>query len=134
MKLIPLFISIALGLAACTTPVTPEDIKNAQLPPQPKQAEIDKEVDSYFKRVLKDPESAKKECAPPRRAWARQFRDNPAKFGWLVVCDVNSKNSYGGYTGYKPYMFLFTTSGNQALDPSRFRDLNEHVQFLDQIK
>ena len=131
-KLFTLF--AALILAACTTPVTQKEVQEAQFPPQPKQAEIDKEVNTYLKTKINNPETAQKECSPPRKAWARQNTDKPASFGWLVVCDVNAKNSAGNFEGVKAYMFLFTKTGNIAYDPTTFfTNINNHVQFMDLI-
>jgi hypothetical protein len=131
-KLLSIFAVLALG--ACTAPVTQQEVQQAQFPPQPKQAEIDKEVNAYLKANIYKPETAQKECAPPRKAWARQNADKPANFGWMVVCDVNAKNSAGNFVGVKAYMFLFTKNGNISYDPSTFfLNINEHVQFIDLI-
>ncbi len=123
-----------LALVACAAPVTQSEIQQAKFSPQPKQAEIDKEVNTYLKANVNEPEAAKKECAPPRKAWARTFSYEPAKFGWMVVCDVNAKEKSGGYGSLKAYMFLFTANGNYAYDSSAFVNINNNVQFLDLIK
>ena len=134
MKTKLLSLLAVFSLAACTVPVTPADVQQAQFPPQPKQAEIDKEVNAYLKANVYKPETAQKECSPPRKAWARQNADKPANFGWMVVCDVNPKDSSGNYVGMKAYMFLFTKTGNIAYDPTTFfLNINDHVQFLDLI-
>jgi hypothetical protein len=123
-----------LTLAACATPVTQSEIQQAKFPPQPKQAEIDKEVNAYLKANINDPEAAKKECAPPRKAWARAFSYETPKFGWMVVCDVNAKERSGAFGPLKAYMFLFTENGNYSYDSSAFVNINNNVQFLDLIK
>ena len=134
MKIRFLALLALFALGACSVAVTPADVQQAQFPPQPKQAEIDKEVNAYLKANVYKPEIAQKECSPPRKAWARQNADKPANFGWMVVCDVNPKNSAGDYTGMKAYMFLFTKSGNFAYDPTTFfLNINDHVQFIDLI-
>jgi hypothetical protein len=131
-KLLSLFAVFAL--VACSTPVTQQEVQQAQFPAQPKQAEIDKEVASFMKANIMNPDSAKKECAPPRKAWARQNADKPADFGWMVVCDINAKDNSGNFTGVKAYMILFTTKGVKTYDPTTFfLNINEHVQFLDLI-
>ena len=131
-RLISLF--AVLTLAACATPVTQSEIQQAKFPPQPKQAEIDKEVNAYLKANINDPEAAKKECAPPRKAWARAFSYETPKFGWMVVCDVNAKERSGAFGPLKAYMFLFTENGNYSYDSSAFVNINNNVQFLDLIK
>jgi len=133
MKMKLLSIISALALVACAAPVTPLEIQQAQFPPQPNQSEINKEVGTYLKANINNPEAARKECSSPRKAWARQQIEKPANFGWMVVCDVNAKNNADVYVGTKPYMFLFTKTGNMSFDPSTFVDINDHVQFLDLI-
>lgn len=128
------FISVLL-LAACSTPVTQSEIAQAQFPAQPKQAEIDKEVNAYLKANIANADTPQRECSPPRKAWARQNSDKPANFGWMVVCDVNVKNKDGSAAGMKAFMFLFTKNGNMAFDPTTFiTNINNHVQFLDTVK
>lgn len=135
MKIKLLTLLSVLLLAACSTPVTQSEIAQAQFPAQPKQAEIDKEVNAYLKANIANPDTPQKECSPPRKAWARQNSDKPANFGWMVVCDVNVKHKDGSPVGMKAYMFLFTKNGNMAYDPTTFiTDINNHVQFLDLIK
>ena len=124
----------AITLVACATPVTQSEIQQAKFPPQPNQAEINQQLNAYLKANINDPEAAKKECAPPRKAWARKFSYEPAKFGWMVVCDVNAKEKSGGYGPLNAYMFLFTTNGVESYDSSTFMNINNNVQFLDLIK
>ena len=127
-------LAAVLALTACATPVTQSEIQQAKFAPAPKQADIDKEVNAYLKANINEPEAAKKECAPPRKAWARAFSYETPKFGWMVVCDVNAKEKSGGYGPLKAYMFLFTENGNFSYDPSAFVNINNNVQFLDLIK
>lgn len=63
------------------------------LPGKPLTAAHKKQIASAVKQQLKDPESA-------------QFRwPAPHKFG-LYCGWVNAKNSYGGYTGFQPFMIM----------------------------
>ena len=121
-------------LMACAAPVTQQEIAQAKFPTQPNQAAVDKEVNAYIKSAINNPDMAKKECSPPRKAWARALSYEPAKFGWMVVCDVNAKERSGGDGPMKTYMFLFTTNGNFAYDSASFGNINNNVQFLDLIK
>jgi hypothetical protein len=134
MKTKLLSLIAALTLAACAAPVTQQEIAQAKFPTQPNQAAIDNEVNPYLKAVLNNPDMPTKECAPPRKAWARALTFEAPKFGWMVVCDVNAKQRSGGDGPMKTYMFLFTTNGNFAYDTSSFGNINNNVQFLDLIK
>ena len=133
MKVKILSVLAALVLAACAAPVTQSEIAQAQFTPQPNQAAVDKEVNTYIKSAVNNPEMATKECSPPRKAWARSLAFEKPKFGWMVVCDVKANDS-SGTTSMKTYMFLFTTNGNFTYDPSSFGNINNNVQFLDLIK
>jgi hypothetical protein len=134
MKTKLISILAAITFIGCALPVTQSDIQQAKFTPQPNQAEIDKEVNAYLKANMKDSTSAKKICSPPRKAWARAYSYEPAKFGWMVVCDVNAKEKSGDFGPVKAYMFLFTTTGNVVYDSSAFVNINNNVQFLDLIK
>jgi hypothetical protein len=57
-----------------------------------------KQVDAYLVSHLLDPESRK----------IRGFR---VVQGSIVCAEVNSKNTYGGYTGFEPLIAVFTTDG-----------------------
>lgn len=134
MKLKVLSIFTAWTLVACAAPVTQQEIEQAKFAAQPNQAAIDKEVNTYIKSAVNNPEMATKECSPPRKAWARAIAFEKTKFGWMVVCDVKAKDRSSGDTSMKTYMFLFTTDGNYTYDPSSFTNINNNVQFLDLIK
>ena len=130
MKQVLLAVGVAL-LAACTTPVTQTEISKAVYPARPSDEAADKHIRSYLAGVLKDPDSLRLECRETRKGWARQHRDRPADFGWVKPCSVNAKNSYGGYVGAQPYVFLFTVDGMKALDGRYFREFEEHVGFIE---
>jgi hypothetical protein len=70
-------------------------------------------VDGYLESTLKDPYSAmKKVVREPRRTYVRpDFLGRETWDGWAVCYSINAKNSYGGYTGAKPYMFVISPSG-----------------------
>ena len=134
MKLQLVTLITVLGLAACATPVTQQEIAQAKFPPQPNQSAVDNEVNPYLKSALNNPDMPTKECSPPRKAWARALTFEGPRFGWMVVCDVNAKQRSGGDGPMKTYMFLFTTNGNFAYDSASFGNINNNVQFLDLIK
>lgn len=134
MKTQLLSLVAVLGLAACATQVTQQEIAEAKFPPVPNQAAVDKEANAYIKSAINNPDMATKECSPPRKAWARALAFETPKFGWMVVCDVKPKERSGGDGPMKTYMFLFTTDGNYTYDSASFANINNNVQFLDLIK
>jgi hypothetical protein len=66
-------------------------------------------VKAYFEEILKDPESARYKFDTPERAYRRAGWANRGRVAWqgyVIPVNVNAKNSYGGYTGYKRYFAL----------------------------
>jgi hypothetical protein len=65
---------------------------------------------AYFQDVLKDPDSAKYQFGTPRRAYGNNglvYGGNVAFTGWAVPVAINAKNSFGGYTGFEPFLVIF---------------------------
>jgi|JI102314A1RNA_FD_contig_21_16290514_length_532_multi_3_in_0_out_0_1 hypothetical protein len=70
-------------------------------------------VKTHFEAQLKDPESARYKFSNPVKAYGNEgiaYGGGIRWMGYLVKVEVNAKNSFGGYVGYKPYLILF--SGN----------------------
>ena len=65
-------------------------------------------VTDYFSDVLKDPESARYDFfrEPKKDVHIIDIDNESALYGYSVCVYVNAKNSYGGYTGKKPYWVL----------------------------
>ena len=117
---IGLAVFAALMVAACGgVPVTRDDAGRAQFAAKPSEEEAMQKIRAYLERVLIDPESLRLKCSKVTdRAWARQNMFDRPQFGYLVVCDVNAKNKFGGYTGGKEHIFLFNGSAFQVFDDS----------------
>ncbi|HVS11352.1 MAG TPA: hypothetical protein VMS76_15890 [Planctomycetota bacterium] len=85
---------------------TAEEIAAAPIgePPDEEAARFLAEV--VMKSNLKDPMSAVIQWSPMRRSW---YRDESGKvsFAWELLGLLNAKNSYGGYTGFKPHRFYY---------------------------
>lgn len=99
MKSIATLAFVSLLLAGCQTAggglPTPKEIRAAELSPILVDA-----VHTGVRAGLKDPESAR--FGVTRGAVAD---------GTMYACGyVNAKNSFGGYTGEKPYFGLFSNS------------------------
>lgn len=65
-------------------------------------------VKSYMSKRLKDPESARYSefRAPAKDLKIVDIKNRVAILGYSTCVDINSKNSYGGYTRAKRYWFL----------------------------
>ena len=70
-------------------------------------------IKGLFETLLKDPESAKYTFSEPKKCWIDKkiglFSEKTRRefSGYVINVWVNSKNSFGGYTGRKLYQFLF---------------------------
>lgn len=70
------------------------------------------QVKQYFNSALKDPESARYTFEPTFKGYAQDgsmaSTSGGVTYGYVAPVQVNAKNSYGGYTGNKLYVFIFS--------------------------
>jgi hypothetical protein len=66
-------------------------------------------IKSWFHDQLKDPFTAQYEFTQPRQGYTHTPPIDGAKLlvGYKVIAKVNSKNSFGAYAGFTPYLFIF---------------------------
>lgn len=101
-----LMMCLCASLVGCAgMEVSRENMINANYGARPS---VDNAVDmtkSYFQSVLIDPDSLKLHCGQDvRKGWARDNMYDKPIYGYLIRCDVNAKNKFGGYTGNKDYV------------------------------
>ncbi len=92
---------------------TDEELKKIKYGKQPKNYE------TVFKKILKenlkDPDSAKfRNIQKPKKFWGKSLT---IRNSWLVCGEVNSKNSYGGYSGFERYAMQFFEGGEVSILP-----------------
>ena len=117
---------IALSIvAACAVPVTREAMEAASFGPEPLREEYMAIIEGHIRGIALDPESIILNCFDATKGWARRNVSDQPAFGWLVACDVNGRNRFGGYTGNQPYVFLFNDGGTLVLDS---RQLEASIQ------
>ena len=76
------------------------DFKNAKYGSKP--VNFLPKIKSYFREVLKDPDSAKySDISKPQKDFMFEYKN--VITGYSVCLYVNAKNSFGGYTGRKLY-------------------------------
>lgn len=105
-----IFLALAIVLTAgCAVapakevPIVP-DMAHANFGPYPSNYEA--QIKSWAEMKLKDPYSAKYvHFSTPRKEWA--IAEKQPIYGWSVCAAINSKNSYGGYTGAQEFWFFF---------------------------
>ena len=98
----------AACLTACASAPTPQQQLAADYGEPIEQPEAERLAKAYLSQRLKDPQSAIFECGTADKGYieAAPLVGQKMQFGYLISCTVNAKNSFGGYTGAKPYQFL----------------------------
>ena len=62
-------------------------------------------IQAYIQANLKDPDSAIVKCGEvTEAAWIKPLLEK-RRYGYFIKCEINGKNSYGGYVGYQTYVF-----------------------------
>lgn len=74
------------------------------------------DFEEKIKQTLKDPYSAQVSCSQPKKGWFRiKEQSFPNEYGYVSICQVNAKNSFGAYTGKKEHLYsLVSQVGSTA--------------------
>lgn len=106
--IIALAVVMTIGMTGCATNLArPAATTDYGQPPSNYEATIKQ----HFETMLKDPESARYRIGTPRKAYGNEgvlLGGGIRWTGYLVKTEVNARNSFGGYVGYKPYLILFS--------------------------
>lgn len=107
----PIF-SIAFCAVAAGCAASPELVSQFSYPQNPPQVDVIK-IQVNMASYLKDPYSAQINFGAPYHAYLKKpliAGGGMAWYGWAVDANINAKNSFGAYTGFRPYhvMFMFT--------------------------
>ena len=96
---------LALGVAACDTTVTKEEMATADYGPAP--VNYQDEIKSYLSLRLTDPKQAIVEFRnEPKQLYQRGTGIRGEQYGWGVCVWVNDKNKQGAYDGFYPMSFV----------------------------
>jgi len=126
------YLALTLALAGCATYETPH-LTPADWGPAPSAASYEPAIKTYFEDLLKDPDSARFRFGPPLRAYqqygALSGQAGKVKWvGYILQVNVNAKNSFGGYTGYKRYDVLLNNTGSvHAITPGPAPGVNFYI-------
>ncbi|WP_017375460.1 hypothetical protein [Enterobacter oligotrophicus] len=114
MKKIWAVILLSFFLIGCVQPMTRAEVEAATYEPLPQNYKD--EIKQIMTYRLKDAESAKYNFFEPRKGYTASTRH----FGYVVPVGINAKNSYGGYTGFQVYYFVYYQN--------MFKDVTDGVQ------
>lgn len=96
-----------LCLAACQTgPPTADELAAADYGTPITQEDAEAKATTWLGTVLKDPDSLRADWEPVQMGWQRDFGGD-LYFGYRLGGNINAKNSFGGYVGAQPYVFMF---------------------------
>jgi hypothetical protein len=115
--LLALLLGAAGVIAGCAAPPAPTASDAGPRPPDPRRV-----VQDFLRGQLKDPYSAQIEVRSmtPTRASGAMF--GTPVYGWGICADVNAKNAYGGYTGFKPVIVVWRADRGVLEGFGSFRD------------
>jgi len=108
MRAIVVFFAVFF-LAGCASGPTPAEIAAIDYGHPIDQQVAERQAAAYLGRILKDPGSAHVSFGKVYQGYYTSAPIHGSKIsaGYMIEAMVNAKNSYGGYTGAKPYRFLF---------------------------
>lgn len=101
----------------------------------PKPTDPGKIMQDYLRVQLMDPLSAQVEMRAVGRITTRSSLLTPTTYAWGICAEVNAKNAYGGYTGFKPVVVIWRSGAGileaygstSAIDETVARAACRHV-------
>lgn len=100
----------SVGLVGCASgPPTAKELAAADYGSSITQSDAESKAKAFLRGTLKDPSSAEYDWGTVQRGYVRTAPIEGGKLIWGYKLDaqINAKNSFGGYTGFKPYVFMF---------------------------
>lgn len=109
LRFLSITIVSAFLVGCAASPPTAEQLANADYGTPIAQADAEAKATAWLKTVLKDPESAQIDWGRVEQGWARHapIDGGGLMFGYRMDAQINARNGFGGYTGYKAYLFIF---------------------------
>ena len=104
-----------VSLAGCANNASIADpalIQDADYGPYPQN--LEETVKNHFSMSLFDPFSAQYQIGKPYKGYLREAPikgGEPTVFGYIVNINVNAKNRYGAYVGWKGYRLMIRDDG-----------------------
>lgn len=110
--------AVAMLLAGCATQQQEQEARTLDIGPPPAVEVWQASVRAAFLENLKDPESGRFRMGCLVRGYMKNAllagRSGMEYQGWMARVEVNAKNSFGGYTGFKPYIVFVRADGSMS--------------------
>ncbi len=117
MKKFAALLLLTLFGSCATGPPTAEEFAAADYGTPISQADAESQAEAWLASYLKDPSSAEKQWKPVGQGWLRDapIYGGSIHWGYKLDGEINAKNSYGGFTGFKSYSFMFHNGQIQTI-------------------
>lgn len=125
---------MVMMLGGCASAPTADEMASADYGGPISQEDAKAKALALLKTTLKDPTSAEIDWGYVSTGWVRTAPLEGGRLMWGYILDakVNSKNGFGGYTGYSPMKFLFRDGELQAAWAEK--DLGSGSKYMGRIK
>lgn len=91
-------------------------IEGISFAPKPTAEQAMVMIQAYIQTHFKDPDSAILKCGDVgEAAWIKPVLER-RRYGYFISCEINGKNSYGGYTGYETFVFRMNGDEFERVD------------------
>lgn len=108
-------LSIIANLSACAT-ITNDWESVHPVTSKPSQEEAQLMAQEAISKTMFDPESAKfRNWSPIYKTYAGILMNEPV---WAICVEVNGKNQYGGYAGFRSEQVFFENNDKQGISAS----------------
>lgn len=122
-------LTFTMLVTGCSIAPTSQEMQSYHYGPRPSTESALGAIIRHMQPKLIDPDSAKYQCAPPRKggAWTCEGSNSCGnRMGYILACLINDRNRFGGYTGNQQYYFMIQGGpGN----PEAF-DLSIHPEWI----
>jgi hypothetical protein len=115
-----------LALGACSSVPSASALKEADYGARP-AGSAQNSIRAAFTPLLLDAGSAQYQFSSPEQGWGRD--DNGFVYGWVFWTQVNSKNQFGAYTGWKTYKVLTQNGEVHSIYEPQGNDLFGNPKF-----
>lgn len=101
-------IILSFCLFGCMATPSANDLANANFGNKP--ISYEENIKNVIGAGLKDPFSAQYKFGEPKKGY---YQEGPSenfllRYGWIIPVQVNAKNSYGAYVGFKNKYFMIS--------------------------
>jgi hypothetical protein len=108
MRLVLTLVSVLLILSGCAAPTGPSGKEPSISDAGPYPSDSRQIMLQFLRTKLKDPSSAQVDMVGNTKFMTvKHSMLGPGGYGWGICADVNAKNSFGAFTGFRKWFVLW---------------------------